>query len=501
MQRGSLGLQDTILEVRDVSKSFSGVRVLEHVSFKVARGEVRVVVGENGAGKSTLMKIISGVYKKDEGEIFFEGRPMQFHSVEKALQMGISMIHQEFNLLPQRNVGQNIFLGREPLKTSFLRSVDHEAIYIRSKELLDYLGMEIDPRTPVRNLGIAQQQMIEVAKALCFESKVLIMDEPTATLTRRETAKLFEVIKKLKNEGVSIIYISHRLEEIKQIGDTITILRDGRVISDLEANGASIDDIIRLMVGRQITNQYERRYFSKGEEVLRTEDLSARRFSNVSLSLHRGEIVGLYGLVGAGRTELAKSLFGFESIEKGSIYVYGSRINKMHTGKAVKLRIGFVPEDRKQEGVAIEMPVRHNIVHAVLSSLFRHWIISTKIEVEVATRYIEELKIRTPSVNKLVKFLSGGNQQKVVVAKWMCADCEILIFDEPTRGIDVGAKADIYSIMSSLIEKGKAILMISSDMMELIGMCDRIYTMKDGMITAEFPREEATQERILAACI
>jgi len=484
-----------------VSKSFTGVPVLEHINLKVARGEVHVIVGENGAGKSTLMKIISGVYRKDQGEIFFEGKPVQINSVEKALQISIGIIHQEFNLLPHRSIGQNIFLGREPLANTFLKIIDHETIYRRSRELLGYLGMPLDPKMPVYNLGIAQQQMVEVAKALCFRSKVLIMDEPTATLTRTETAKLFEVITKLKSEGVSIIYISHRLEELKQIADTLTVLRDGRVVGSLAGRDASIDEIIRLMVGREIKNQYERRILPRGEEVLRTEGLGAKRFSRVSISLHRGEIVGLSGLVGAGRTELAKAVFGYDPIEKGSVYVNGRKIRRMNTGTATALRIGFLPEDRKEEGAVIEMPIRHNIVHAVLGRLFKNSILSRKRETEIATRYKEELDIRAPSVNKLVKLLSGGNQQKVVVAKWMCADCDIMIFDEPTRGIDVGAKADIYAIMSALVEKGKAILMISSDLPELIGMCDRIYAMKDGRVTAEFSRAEAPQEKILAACV
>ncbi len=494
-------MQDVILEVRDVSKSFTGVPVLEHINMRIAKGEVHVIVGENGAGKSTLMKIISGVYRKDGGEILFDGRPVRIDSVEKALRIGIGIIHQEFNLLPHRTIGQNIFLGREPLRGRLLKLIDHQAIYKRSRELLDYLGMPIDPRTPVHNLGIAQQQMVEVAKALCFTSKVLIMDEPTATLTRKETQKLFQIIRKLKSEGVSIIYISHRLEEIKQIADTLTVLRDGRVAGELDAKKATIRRIIRLMVGREIKNQYERRYCKPGRVVLRTEDLGAKRFSHVNIRLRRREIVGLSGLVGAGRTELAKSIFGYDEIEEGCVHVFGKKMHAMDTGKATALRIGFLPEDRKEEGAAVEMPVRHNIVHAVLKRLFRNFILFKKKELEIATRYKEELNIRTPSVHKLVKLLSGGNQQKVVVAKWMCADCEILIFDEPTRGIDVGAKAEIYAIMSRLVEKGKAILMISSDLPELIGMCDRIYAMKDGRVTAEFSRAEATQAKILAACV
>jgi len=494
-------LQDIILEVRDISKSFSGVKVLDKVSMKIKKGEVHVIVGENGAGKSTLMKIISGVYKKDEGEIFFEGNPVQIDSVDKALGMSISIIHQEFNLLPHRTIGQNIFLGREPVKNRFLHSIDHELIYKRSTELLKFLGMDIDPRIKVTNLGIAQQQMVEVVKALCFELKVLIMDEPTATLTRTETARLFEMILKLKNEGVSIIYISHRLEELKQIADTLTILRDGKVAGTMPARDISIDEIIHLMVGRDIKNQYERPHSEPGEEVLRAEGLSSKRFKNVNINMRKGEIVGLFGLIGAGRTEVAKSIFGYDPIESGSVYINGKKFRKLNTMITTSKMIGFLPEDRKDEGEIIEMPIKYNIVHAALKKIFRHSIIFGRKEKEVATKYIDELNIRTTSVNKLVKFLSGGNQQKVVIAKWMCAECDILIFDEPTRGIDVGAKAEIYTIMGKLVEQGKAILMISSDMPELIGMCDRIYAMKNGRVTAEFLRSEATQEKILAACV
>lgn len=494
-------MQDIILEVRDISKSFSGVKVLDKINMKIRKGEVHCIVGENGAGKSTLMKIISGVYKKDEGEIIFEEHPVKIESVDKALSMSISIIHQEFNLLPHRTIEQNIFLGREPIKNRFLHSIDHELIYKRSSELLKFLGIDIDPRTKVSSLGIAQQQMVEVAKALCFESKVLIMDEPTATLTRTETAKLFEMILKLRNEGVSIIYISHRLEELKQIADTLTVLRDGKMVCTMPAKDISIDEIIRLMVGREIKDQYERRHFEPSVEVLKTENLSSKRYKDINIKLRKGEIVGLFGLIGAGRTEVAKSIFGYDPIESGYIYIYGKKYRKLNTMMTTNMKIGFLPEDRKDEGEIIQMPIKYNIVHAALKKIFRHSIIFKKKEMKVAIKYKEELNIRTTSVNKLVKFLSGGNQQKVVIAKWMCAECDILIFDEPTRGIDVGAKAEIYIIMSKLVEQGKAILMISSDMPELIGMCDRIYAMKNGRITAEFSRNEATQEKILAVCV
>ncbi|HHU62770.1 MAG TPA: sugar ABC transporter ATP-binding protein [Clostridiales bacterium] len=494
-------MQDYILQIKNVSKSFSGVYVLKKVNMNVKRGEVHVVVGENGAGKSTLMKIISGVYQKDEGEIIFEGKPVSFRGAGDALDKGISIIHQEFNLLPHRTIGQNIFLGREPIKGRFFKTIDQDIVNRRSKELLDFLGVDIDPRTKVYRLGIAQQQMVEVAKALSFKSKVLIMDEPTATLTQKEIVKLFNMIERLKNEGVSIIYISHRLEELKHIADTITVLRDGEMVGTLDGKDASIDEIIRLMVGREIKNQYKREYCVPGEEVLRTENLCSLRFKDVNISVRRGEIVGLSGLVGAGRTEVAKSIFGYDIIEKGCVYFYGKKYNKVNTKLTTRLKIGFLSEDRKEEGTIIEMPMKYNITHASLKRLFKNNIISNKVETQVATKYKDDLNIRTTSVNKLVKLLSGGNQQKVVVAKWLCAACDIFIFDEPTRGIDVGAKAEIYEIMNALVKEGKAILMISSDLPELIGLCDRIYTMKDGRITGEFTKDEATQEKILSYCV
>ena len=493
---------DVILEIRDVSKSFSGVQVLSGISMRVCKGEVHVVVGENGAGKSTLMKIISGVYQKDGGELLFEGQPVSVKSIRQMQEMGISIIHQEFNLLPYRTIAQNIFLGREPVKKRGMHVIDIEAMNARSRELLGFLGITLDPKTRVSSLGIAQQQMIEVAKALSFDSKVLIMDEPTATLTRNEIAKLFEIIHKLKEEGVSIIYISHRLEELKEIADTISVLRDGTLVGTLEARGATTDEIIKMMVGREITNQYHRDFCtSMGEEVLRIDKLSSYRFKDVSLTAHRGEIVGISGLVGAGRTEVIKAIFGFDRFESGEVTLFGKTYKRLNTRMTTRLKVGLVPEDRKDEGVIIDMPIRQNIVHASLSKLFRNGILNKKTEIETANKYTKELGIVTSSIDKFVKYLSGGNQQKVVVAKWLCAECDLILFDEPTRGIDVGAREEIYEIMNALVKQGKAVLMISSDMPELLGLCDRIYVMKDGRVTQEFSHCDATQEKLLACSI
>ncbi len=493
--------KDFIIEMKNIYKSFSGVTVLQNVDLGIKKGEVHVLVGENGAGKSTLVKIISGVLKKDQGKIIFEGKPVKTMDIQTARELGISIIHQEFNLLPYRTIGQNIFLGREPIKNKIFKTIDLEEINKRSEELLGFMGLSIDPRTKVISLGIAQQQMVEVAKALAVDSKVLIMDEPTATLTRNEIDKLFETIKKLKSNGVSIIYISHRLEELKEIADTISVLRDGKLVGTLKAEEASTDLIIKMMVGREITNQYKRDYCTPGDEVLRVENLSSYRYKDIDLNVRSGEIVGISGLVGSGRTEVVKSIFGFDKFEKGHVYFFGKKYTRLNTCFTSRLGIGLIPEDRKTEGVIVEMPIRENIVHASLSKLFKRGLINKKVETQKAEGYRKELNIRTNSIKKCVKFLSGGNQQKVVVAKWLCAECDVILFDEPTRGIDVGAREEIYDIMNKMVKQGKAILMISSDMPELLGLCDRIYVMKDGRITAEFSKDEVTQEKLLAQSI
>ena len=492
---------DIILEIKNVSKSFSGVEVLHRINLKMKKGEVHVIVGENGAGKTTLMKIISGVHQKDEGELLFEGQPVKLMNIKHAQELGISIIHQEFNLLPHRTIGQNIFLGREPVKNRFIHTINKEVVNKRSRELLGFLGVSLDPNMMVSNLGIAQQQMVEVAKALSYDSKVLIMDEPTATLTRNEIIKLFETIYKLKGEGVSIIYISHRLEEIKEIADRISVLRDGKLVGTLEAGEATTDKIIKMMVGREIKNQYHREYCTPGEEVLRVENLSSYRFKDINLSVRRGEIVGLAGLVGAGRTEVIKAIFGYDAFEKGTVRIFGKAYRKLNTRITTKIKVGLVPEDRKEEGLIIQMPIRDNIVHASLKMFSKYGVTNKKTEANEAEKYRSDLNIVTSSIKKVVEFLSGGNQQKVVVAKWLCAQCDLILFDEPTRGIDVGAREEIYEIMNGLVKQGKAILMISSDMPELIGICDRIYVMKNGQLTAEFSKQEATQERILANCV
>jgi len=490
---------DIVLSIRGANKSFAGVQVLFEADMDVKRGEVHVLVGENGAGKSTLMKILSGVYEKDGGKVVLEGKEINPYKIDPR-KLGVSIIHQEFNLLNHRTVAQNVFVGREPCKHRLPGVVDEGAMYKKAQEIMDFLHMEIDLHKKVVSLGVAQQQMVEVAKALSYENtKVLIMDEPTAALTSKEINRLFEMILRLKNEGVSIVYISHRLEEIMQIADRITVMRDGRIVKTLEAADATIDEIIRLMVGREIKDQYYRDYNEPGEELLSTNRISSYRFKDISLNVRQGEIVGISGLVGAGRTEVAKAIFGGERIFGGSIKIFGKEYKKMSTHKSTRLRLGFLPEDRKLEGAAIDRPLRQNIIQASLKRLFPSGLMFGGHERKYADRYVKDLNIRTTSINKPVYLLSGGNQQKVIVAKWLCAECDIIIFDEPTRGVDVGAKAEIYAIMNEFVKQpNKAILMVSSDLPELLGICDRIYVMKDGLISAEMPRQEATQEGVLA---
>jgi len=493
--------QELILKMTKINKSFSGVQVLFDIDLEVRKGEVHVIVGENGAGKSTLMKILSGVYTKDSGEIIFDSKPIVIKNAGHAQEQGINIIHQEFNLLPHRTVGQNIFLGREPMKNERIGLIDDKQINERSQELLDYLKLDVSPKRKVSGLGVAQQQMIEVAKAISYRSKVLIMDEPTATLTNKELVRLFEMIRRLRSEGVAIIYISHRLEELKQIADRITVLRDGHTVGTVDADKIEISEIIRMMVGREITNQYPREFNSPGKDVLRVENLSSFRFRNINLNVKSGEIVGISGLVGAGRTELSKAIFGDEPIDSGTVVFKGKSYKKMTTQLSTGLKIGLVPEDRKEEGAAVDHALRENVVQASLKKLFPNGILSRLKEKEVAEKYVRELKIKTTSINRPVYLLSGGNQQKVVVAKWLCAECDFILFDEPTRGIDVGARAEIYSIMNEFVKNGKAILMVSSDLPEILGMCDRVYVMKDGEFTAEFSHADATQENILSYSI
>ncbi len=485
-----------ILEMKGISKQFYGVQALNNVDFTVEKGEVHVLIGENGAGKSTLMKILSGAYQKDAGEIYFSGEKLDLTTPLDAQKKGISIIYQEFNSIPGLSVGENIFLGREPQKKSGL--VDWNKLYKDASEILDSLQADINPKTLVKQLSVAEQQFVEIAKALSFGSKLIIMDEPSATLTPSELERLFDVIESLKAEHVSIIYISHHLDELFEIGDTVTILRDGEFISRDKVKDVDKNYVIKQMVGRELTESFPEREATPGEEVLKVEDLSRNNeLKNISFNLRKGEILGIAGLVGSGRTELVRALYGADLKDSGKIELYGNKIEIESPRDSIEHGIGLLPEDRKQQGLVLEQPVKSNVTLARLEEVIGKYLIDADLEKEKVKKYISDLNIKTPSINTLAKSLSGGNQQKVVLAKWLFTNSDILIFDEPTRGIDIGAKFEIYLLMNELTKAGKSIIMISSELPEIIGMSDRVLVLHQGKITGEFSKDEVNQEKIM----
>ncbi len=458
---------------------------------------MHALVGENGAGKSTLMKILAGALPKDTGEIILDGRPAHIESPQQAMDLGISVIYQEFNLVPYLNAAENIFLGREP--RSFLPGfVDFRTMYREAQAVIDRLGVAVNVRSPVNQLSIAQQQMVEIAKATSRRAKIIVMDEPSATLTEHELQSLFALIRQLKGEGVAIVYISHRLEEIFEICDRVTILRDGRHIATSPIQELTREDIIRLMVGRELTQMIPKEPAPIGEPALSVRGLTRHGIlHDIHLTVHKGEVLGIAGLVGAGRTELARAIFGADHIDAGTIELGGKPVRIRSPQEAIRLGIGLVTEDRKQQGLVLGMVVRENISLANLQALTTLNFIQLAREREVARKYVADLGVRTPSIEQTVQNLSGGNQQKVVLAKWLFTDSKVLIFDEPTRGIDVGAKTEIYQLMNALAARGVAIIMISSELPEVLGMSDRILVMHEGRIAGELKREEATPERVM----
>ena len=493
--------QSPLLEMKGISKRFPGTLALDEVDFSVYPGEVHVLLGENGAGKSTLVKIISGVLERDEGEMVYEGVSRTFRGVREAQEAGINIIHQELNLLPERSIAQNIFVGREPVLKRLPGVVDKKKMVEDSRKLLIRIGLDLDPNTLVKNLSIAQQQMVEVTKSLSANIKLLIMDEPTSSLTNKEIDKLFEIIARLKSQNIAIVYISHRMDEIKRVGDRVTILRDGRYIDTVDAADLDMNEVIRKMVGRTIEKMYERDYNIPGEEILRTDNLSGLRFRNVNITVRAGEIVSLSGLIGAGRTEIGKAIFGYDPITGGEYYMLGRRVARTIPKRSVERGIAFLPEDRKAEGLHLGMPIRANVVMACLKKVFPNSLLSARTERAVASGYREDLRIASPDVEKLVFELSGGNQQKVVVAKWLATKCKLFVFDEPTRGIDVGAKAEIYQLLNNLAKEGCGVLMISSEMNEVVGLSDRVYVMREGEITGELFHDGLSQETIVKYAI
>ncbi len=492
-----------LLKLKGISKSFPGVRALSNVHLEIRRGEVHALLGENGAGKSTLMKILAGAYNRDDGQIYWDGQLTEIPNPKAAQDLGIAIIYQEFNLVPQLSIAENVWIGRERFSHKALRLIDWPATYEQTQKLLDELDLDLDPKRPVSGLGVAMQQMVEIAKALSLNARLLIMDEPTSALADHEIEQLFAIIRKLKARGVSVIFISHHLEEVFRICDRGTVLRDGEFIKTVDLANSNREELIQLMVGRSLEQQFPKVLPNRGQEALRVENLSWQNIlHDISFSAYTGEILGFAGLIGAGRTELMKAIFGDYQPDYGKIFIFGRETKIGSPEAAIKEGIGLLPEDRKQEGLVLLLSVLENISMASLGRVKgRGGLLNLKTEKVEVGDYIDRLRINTPGIYQQVQYLSGGNQQKVVLAKWLASHSRILIFDEPTRGIDVGAKIEVYTLMNSLVQNGVAVIMVSSEMPEVLGMSDRILVMHEGRLSAEFTREEATQEKVLAAAM
>lgn len=484
-----------ILELKHISKQYTGVKALDDVSISFRRGEVHALMGENGAGKSTLIKTLSGAIQPNDGEIVFEGTTYTHMEPHQAMELGIHVIYQEFNMMPELSVAENIFMGQQlGGGVLFNKSITEE----RAQKILDGMHVKINAKETVKNLSVANMQLVEIAKALTRDVKVLVMDEPTAPLTDAEVETLFEIVQMLKSKGVTIIYISHRIAEVFQISDRVSVLRDGRFIKTVMTNEVDRDELIRLMVGREVSDTYPKRDFAPGEVVLELRDVCGNGVENVSFAVRSGEIFGLSGLVGAGRTETMRMIFGADPIDSGEVLLNGQPVHPKHPAEAVKLGIGLIPEDRKQQGLLLDLPIFTNISMATMRDISHFTVVNSRAEKENVNRLVEAVTIKTPSITQLVRNLSGGNQQKVVLAKWLAANCKVLIFDEPTRGIDVGARHEIYKLMNELCRQGIAIVMISSDMEEILGMSDRIMVLCEGRQAGILEREAFSQETILS---
>jgi ribose transport system ATP-binding protein len=488
---------ENILEIRELTKTFPGVTALDCVDLAIKRGEVHVLVGENGAGKSSLVKVLCGIYQPDGGTLAYEGRPYAPRTPLDAIHAGIRVVYQEFNLLLYLSVAENIFFERLPQRAGL---VDYPRLYRDTKRVLAEVGLDVSPQLPVELMGVAQRQLIEIAKAISTESKVLILDEPTATLTPPEIRRLFGIIERLKARGVTIIYISHRLQETFEIGDRITILRNGKKVATHPVGQITIPEIVRLMVGRDMEAEYPfQATVEPGAEILRVQGLRYRGGQHaISFGLRQGEILGIAGLVGSGRTETMRAIFGADRKLAGQIYLRDRPVSIRSPREAVRYGISLLTEDRKGQGLILDMPCYVNITLTDLAQVSATGLLRPRGERKAAARLVEDLGIKTPSVNQWARNLSGGNQQKLVIAKWLFRNSEILIFDEPTRGIDVGAKYEIYMLLWHLAAAGKGIIVVSSDLPELLGICHRILVFSSGQVTGEVPRAEFSQEKILA---
>ncbi len=490
---------DVILRAKDIDKSFPGVHALKKISFELKKGEVHALLGENGAGKSTLMKILTGIYSKDSGSILYEGNEVNFAGPKDAQEAGISIVHQELNLINHLTVAQNIYIGREMMNG---KMINDKKMIEEAAKLFKLLNIDINPAETMGNLTVGKQQMCEIAKAISKEAKIIIFDEPTAALTDAEIDKLFIIIRDLKAKGMGIVYITHRMDEIKVITDRLTVMRDGEYIGTLISEECTKQDIINMMVGRVIYEEPKQKSNvpKAAPVVLEVKNLNAGKMvKDVSFQLRKGEILGFAGLMGAGRTETARAIFGADRLDSGDIYINGKKVTIKKPMDAVKYGIGYLSEDRKRYGIILDKTIAENTTMAALENFTRNGFIDHKKEAVVTKKYVEELKTKTHSIHAYVKNLSGGNQQKVVIAKWLVRNCDILIFDEPTKGIDVGAKSEIYHLMNELAASGKSIIMISSELPEVLRMSDRIIVMSEGRKTTEIAIETATQEKIMNA--
>ncbi len=487
---------DLLVSMKGIDKSFPGVKALDKCQFELYKGEVHALVGENGAGKSTLMKVLTGIYQKDDGKILYKGKEIHLKSPKDARDIGIGIIHQEINLMPHLTVAENIFIGREYMKGPLLdiKKTKQEAV-----KLMEILGLQINPEIRVQDLTIAKQQMVEIVKALSLKTEVLIMDEPTAALTDSEINELFRFIRDLKKQGVGIIYISHRMNEMKQISDRISIMRDGQYVGTVNTKETTIDRIIQMMIGRVIYEEHktDRMVSEDAPIVMNCENLSSPVVKDVSFELKKGEILGFAGLMGAGRTETCRLIFGADQKSGGEIYINGKKVHINSPFDAVRQGIAYLSEDRKRYGLALGLSVTDNSILATVPDFIKGGLISDKKANKVTAKFVDRISIKTPSKRQLLKNLSGGNQQKVVLVKWLIKNCDILIFDEPTRGIDVGTKSEIYKLMNKLVHEGKSVIMISSELPELLRMSDRIAVMCEGVITGFLDIKDATQEKIM----
>lgn len=486
-----------ILTLENIVKTYPGVLALDDVSVEIRRGEVHALVGENGAGKSTLIKTCSGAIKPDSGKIIIESKTFQSLTPKKSVDNGIAVIYQEFNLVGELSVAENIFLGRA-IRKGFI--IDKKEMIRLSAEIFKEFEIKIDPNELVKNLTVGYQQIVEIAKAMSQNAKILIMDEPSAPLTNQEAESMYIIVDKLKAKGVTIIYISHRMNEIFRLSDRVTVLRDGKKIVTLKTSETNIDELVKLMVGRELSETYpKRKHKISDEPVLEVEKLNGNSLHDISFKINKGEVLGFAGLIGAGRTELAEMIFGVKPIVTGEIKMNGNSLKIKSPKQAIENGIALVPEDRKQLGAHLDIDVKGNTVISVLNRISKFSIVDKKQELEIANYYKSYLKVKTPNLDEKVKNLSGGNQQKVIIGKWLATDPDLIILDEPTRGIDVGAKYEIYTLINTLIESGKTILMISSEMEEIMGMSDRIIVLSDGRITGAFSKNEFDQEKIMAA--